>query len=191
MRQFLLTTIMASIPLTAGCGTPAVEDNASKASANINLESGACVPKSILVDLRPIWVMPTLYAGDTEFGGWGPWVYSDVRLSFNPLSVNAAVYMSAIETGSPDTKAQGSAHKSVYDVNYGWQITGIHGPLMRWINYTDTNHDDDVFYPGYPVRQYISRGDRRGDDVGVYTSVEVHFEQVWIDVAPTPECSDW
>lgn len=161
----------------------------SSATATAHFSLQTCPRRTITFKPRNVDYMPPLTRGDRDFGGWGPAVYSTVNLLPEPKQLQARVFMRAIETGTPDTAAEGSADYTLYTPDPGWVIVGVAGSLFHDGYYVDTDHDVDSFWGSHPVKRWDFRGDNKGDDVGYYTGVNVEFEALTIELMQDHDCA--
>ena len=127
--------------------------------------------------------IPPLVEGDREFGGHGPVTYLRVDLQVrNNTQVWAQVYMRARETKGDRTTAEGTAEFMIG--SSAKPIIDILTSRVQDHQYTDTNHEMDVF--SFPVSGPVSRieyvGDTKGDEAGIRTGCQIFFHpmQLWV-----------
>jgi hypothetical protein len=140
-------------------------------------------PAQVSVQPRDIIFVPDrLTRGDREFGGHGPRVDLEVSLRINPgdaREVQAVVTMRAEETGGDGTTVEGIGYFPVYRSTS--PLSRILTPTFFNHNYTDRNHDDDLFtFRAGMVRGLRYIGDTRGQEAGTRTSVTIHFHEMLV-----------
>ena len=139
------------------------------------------------ITIQPVptaFFIPPLVEGDRDFGGHGPVTYLRIDLQVrNDKEVWAEVYMRARETKSDWTTAEGTAE---------FQIGSSPKPIIDILTsrvqdhqYTDTNHEMDVFsFPGSgPVSRIEYVGDTKGAEAGIRTGCQVFFHPMRLLVA--------
>jgi hypothetical protein len=98
--------------------------------------------------------------------------------------------MLAVETRRDWTTASGLQSYLVYDGARDniQRITRILTDKFSSSQYTDTNHDDDVFFPGQNelVSRFTVTGDTDGDEAGTRTGVIAEFNPVQFEYIAAP-----
>jgi hypothetical protein len=129
----------------------------------------------------PKFIPPHVGNGDREFNGHGPVMKVRVDLFVRGGKLWARVHLNAKETCADWTEADGHEEYLIYTPPSG-QVVGLANgqESVSTLEYTDTNHEDDVFTrgPADPVKKYTCSGDRKGDDAGVHTGVQLDFNRV-------------
>jgi hypothetical protein len=133
---------------------------------------------------------PRVGSGDSDFKGHGPQVIASVSILIAPTALRARVYMNAKETKSDWTQVSGQEVFPVYNVEPGWRIEGVNGPLFSHYKYTDSDHEKDSFNVGSggPVKNFAFIGDTKGDEAGSDTQVEVTFNQLAVELVEAANC---
>jgi hypothetical protein len=129
----------------------------------------------------PKFIPPKVCAGDDEFNGHGPHVRVRVELFVRNGQLWAYVWMDAIELCADWTQANGWTEYMIFAPSEGRVVGFAQGQAtVSDLDYTDTNHEDDVFTrgPQDPVLVYTASGDRRGSDAGVHTGVQLEFNRI-------------
>ena len=131
--------------------------------------------------------VPPHTRGDTEFGGNGPEVFCRVELSIIGLENNmiqSQIEMSAVETKSDWTTAEGTDTHIIYTAPSGKKIKEISGITYDQFEYLDSNITPDWFPRGSggPVKQYEFVGDSGGVDAGTDTRVTVEYNTLTIEL---------
>lgn len=130
--------------------------------------------------------MPPLTQGDREFGGNGPRVITFAELFIHNNAVYRRVFMRAHEKvaysnslnpldGGLSTAEGWSQPSLVYRAPGGKTIARVVPKKIPLADYMDNDHADDLFSSTH-TRSIRVRGDRRGDDIGFYTSVRVQWD---------------
>jgi hypothetical protein len=128
--------------------------------------------------------IPPLVQGDAEYKGHGPVTYLRVDLQVrNSKEVWAQVYMRARETRQDWTTAEGTAEFMIG--SSAKPIMDILTSRVQDHQYTDTDHDVDVF--SFPASGPVSRieyvGDTAGKEAGIRTGCQVFFHPMRLLVA--------
>jgi hypothetical protein len=128
--------------------------------------------------------------GDREFSGNGPKVWATARWTHDNAQVRLRLWMKAEETKSDWTTAEGERVETYYTAPSGWRIESVVSGLQSSAYYVDTDHNDDRVGggPSGPVREFVFRGDRRGDDAGIYTGVDVYFNPLTVKLVEVANC---
>ena len=128
--------------------------------------------------------------GDREYKGHGPQVWATARWFHDDLHVWLSLWMKAEETKSDWTTAEGTREEVYYTAPPGWRIEAVLGSLISSAHYIDTNHREDHIGggPSGPVSEFVFRGDREGDDAGLYTGVDVYFNPMSVQLVETTNC---
>jgi hypothetical protein len=135
-----------------------------------------------------VFIPPHTY-GDREFGGNGPKMISHLYLRQDGNRVYAQVYLSARETRSDWTTAEGSSQwVEIYTVRSGYKInrlldntTYLH--LLRASNgadYVDTNHEDHIMET--TVGRATLVGDTSGDEAGSRTKITLNLKTFAVEI---------
>ena len=129
--------------------------------------------------------------GDREYSGNGPEVWATANWINDGTRVNLRLWMKAKETRSDWTTAEGERTESYYTVPSGWRIDSIVGNLESSAHYVDTDHNEDRqgAGPNGPVKEFVFRGDRRGDDAGEHTGVDVSFNPLVVKLVEVANCA--
>lgn len=129
--------------------------------------------------------------GDREYSGNGPEVWATARWVKEDTRVNLHLWMKAKETRSDWTTAEGERIEPYYTAPSGWRIDSIEGNLESSAHYVDTDHNDDRQGggPNGPVKEFKFRGDRDGDDAGIYTGVDVTFNPLVVKLVQVANCA--
>ena len=144
------------------------------------------------IHLRPTpKFVPPHTRGDAEFDGHGPVVTVTATLSIkNRNQLWVTLSMVATETRRDWTTAAGSQSYMVYDGarDNVQRIIRIITDKFSSSHYTDTNHDDDVFFPGENelVSRFTVTGDTVGDEAGTRTGVIAEFNPVQFEYIEAP-----
>lgn len=128
--------------------------------------------------------------GDTEFKGHGPQVWATAQWTHDDAQVSVRLWMKAEETRSDWTTAEGERVETYYTAPHGWRIERIIGDATSSAHDIDTNHHEDRVGggPNGPVKEFVFRGDRRGDDAGLYTGVDVYFNPLTVKLVQAANC---
>lgn len=103
-----------------------------------------------------------LMGGDREFGGHGPEIWANVKLSIEGGNkLVATVYLHARETESDWSETEGTWTKTLYKAPDGWNISGISSGKYSEVHYT-SKPGMSAFSPG-ALRELV--GGARGTDV--------------------------
>jgi hypothetical protein len=157
--------------------------------AVIQPQTPVCQTKSVQFTPPSItYLPPKIGSGDAEFGGNGPDVTVSVNLTKAGNSVDARIYMRAIETKSDWTEAAGTITKQVYIAPPGWTLESIDSPLNDSVHYVDTNIFPDNFNGGGPVAQFVITGDTEGDDAGRTTKADISFNEMKMTLLQVGDC---
>lgn len=129
--------------------------------------------------------------GDREYSGNGPEVWATARWFKEDTRVNLHLWMKAKETRSDWTTAEGERVEPYYTAPSGWRIDSIEGNLESSAHYVDTDHNDDRQGggPSGPIKEFKFRGDRDGDDAGIYTGVDVTFNPLVVKLVQVANCA--
>ncbi|MDG3002424.1 hypothetical protein [Paludisphaera mucosa] len=126
---------------------------------------------------RSMTLVPPHTRGDREFDGCGPRVWIHVQIIQAETSLSLRLYMKAEETEDDWTTGEGwSEPLAFFTAPPGYRIKEVGSP-NEWLNivqYTDSNHDPDVFNTA--LGRIACYGDRDGDDIGEYTRVVASFD---------------
>lgn len=133
----------------------------------------------------PQGFLPPLVRGDREFGGNGPKITIRVRFYVKDNRVYRQIYMKAGETrvtagwlASKPSRAEGwGIPILIYTPPRGWRVRPLDITLHPISTYVDKDHDPEVFEKTQVGRITVS-GDRDGNDIGIYTRVEIDWDYV-------------
>jgi len=137
--------------------------------------------------------VPPHIRGDRDFHGNGPRITIEARLRILKDSIEAWVYMDALEwkgrkAHKDYTQARGVKDWScVYKAPAGREITHVGcstAPVK--IVFTDTDHEPDTILgpsDGF-VQSFEIVGDTKGDEAGTRTKVEVRFHHLNVKTRP-------
>jgi hypothetical protein len=131
--------------------------------------------------------IPPKTAGDRDFWGHGPDVYGSVVIESKPTRVDVAVKLSAVETDSGLTRAEGTYRFTAYRSSAGMRIVGVVGVLADSFGYTDTDRKPDRVFRGPfgPVRKFEFVGDVKGNEAGTKTEMTVTFNPLLVQIVKT------
>lgn len=155
------------------------------------LEMKICQQKEILYTPFDIGYIPPFVAGgDKDFDGpdGGPMVDAKLTESHTNSTVSAEIYMRAWEPKPDYTEAKGTQSFIIYTVPDKWKILKQLGPVEASIEYFDADHSDDVFTGYGPVVRWEFRGDRKGEDAGIFTGVSVRLAALQLVLEATEDC---
>jgi hypothetical protein len=130
--------------------------------------------------------------GDKEYSAHGPEVWATARWVNDGTRVSLRLWMKAKETKSDWTTAEGVRVEPYYTAPSGWRIDSIEGGNVESsAHYIDTDHDDDRQGggPNGPVKEFKFRGDRKGDEAGSYTGVDVYFNPLVVKLVEVANCA--
>ncbi len=130
--------------------------------------------------------------GDREYSGNGPEVWANARLINEGTHIDFRLWMKAKETRSDWTTAEGETIISYYPAPSGYRIDRIvAGYAESSAHYVDTDHNEDRQGggPNGPVKEFVFRGDRSGDDAGSYTGVDVYFNPIKVKLVKVADCA--
>lgn len=129
--------------------------------------------------------------GDREYAGHGPEVWATARWELVGDQVSVRLWMKAQETRSDWTTAEGVRVEPYYTAPPGWRIERVVGDVESSAHYVDTDHNLDRVGggPSGPVKEFVFRGDRRGDDAGTYTGVDVYFNPLTVELVEVGDCT--
>ncbi len=129
--------------------------------------------------------------GDKEYHGNGPEVWAKARWINEGNSVKVRLWMKAQETKKDWTTAEGTRIETFYTAPPGYRIEKIIGDEESSAHYVDTDHNEDRHGggPGGPVKEFVFRGDRKGDDAGSYTGVDVYFNPLVMKLVEVANCA--
>lgn len=128
--------------------------------------------------------------GDREYKGHGPRVWATAQWAHDEARVSVRLWMKAEETESDWTTAEGDRVETYYTAPPGWRIESVLGSLDSSAYYIDTDHSEDRIGggPSGPVREFVFRGDRAGDEAGTYTGVDVYFNPLTVELVEVANC---
>jgi hypothetical protein len=128
--------------------------------------------------------------GDREYKGHGPQVWATAQWTHDETRVMVRLWMKAEETQSDWTTAEGTRDETYYTAPPGWRIESVLGGMESSAHYVDTNHNEDRVGggPSGPVREFVFRGDRSGDDAGIHTGVDVYFNPLTVKLVEVADC---
>lgn len=134
---------------------------------------------------------PHTGTGDREYAGHGPEVWATARWVLQGNQVSVRLWMKARETRSDWTTAEGVRVEPYYTAPPGWRIERVVGEVESSAHYVDTDHNLDRVGggPSGPVKEFVFRGDRRGDDAGTYTGVDVFFNPLTVELVEVGNCT--
>ena len=129
--------------------------------------------------------------GDKEFAGNGPEVWAKVSWIGEGSHVKARVWMKAQETKKDWTTAEGTLTETYYTAPPGYRIESVVSGTESSAHYVDTDHNEDRHGggPGGPAKEFVFRGDRKGDDAGSYTGVDVYFNPLIVKLVEVANCA--
>jgi serine/threonine protein kinase len=130
---------------------------------------------------------PQKKGGDCDFGGHGPQVtlYAKIFTAESNTQLKAEVKMTAKETKSNWSYAEGAWRVHLYTAEPGWYIDRITSkPTTVMANYTDSNYDWDLVKTD--LCNFEVLGDTHGDDICDTTSDDTHmyvnFKEIRIEL---------
>jgi hypothetical protein len=128
--------------------------------------------------------------GDREYKGHGPQVWANAQWTHDDFNVILRLWMKAEETQSDWTTAEGERYETYYVAPPGWRIESLSGGMDSSAHYTDTDHEEDRLGggPSGPIREFVFRGDRSGDDAGIHTGVDVYFNPLTVNLVEVGDC---
>lgn len=174
----MLYTFIAVCTVAFICGCTADTEDAAEPRHDAVDTADLALTGSLPNAVSPFFLPPHV-AGDREYDGHGPVVFTKVSLSVrNGNQIWTTVTMDAVETKSDWTRAQGSATYLLYASSS--PIVNILGPTSFDHYYIDTNHDFDrfSFSSGNLVKALVYMGDTRGSEAGTRTGVQVYFHPI-------------
>lgn len=129
--------------------------------------------------------------GDKDFFGHGPEVWANARWINEGTHVNFRLWMKAQETKKDWSTAEGERVIQYYTAPPGWRIDRIVSGMESTAHYIDTDHSDDRLGggPNGPVKEFVFRGDRRGDEAGSHTGVDVTFNPLVLKLVEVANCA--
>jgi hypothetical protein len=129
--------------------------------------------------------------GDREYAGHGPEVWATAGWTHDATQVSVRLWMKAQETKSDWTTAEGVREEPYYTSPPGWRIERVVGDVSSSAHYVDTDHELDRVGggPSGPVKEFVFRGDRSGDDAGLYTGVDVYFNPLTVELVEVGDCT--
>lgn len=129
--------------------------------------------------------------GDREFNGNGPEVWANAKWINEGTHINFRLWMKAQETRKDWTTAEGERIIQYYTAPPGKRIDRIVSGAESTAHYVDTDHNDDRQGggPNGPVKEFVFRGDRNGDDAGSYTGVDVTFNPLVVRLVEVTNCA--
>ncbi len=139
--------------------------------------------------------------GDKEFFGFGPEIWATAEWIKEDKQVKFKLWMKALQTkpdialpfakSKPPTKAEGTHLISYYKAPSGWRIESIESDTKSSAHYVDTDHNEDRqgAGPNGPVKEFVFRGDKKGDDAGSYTGVDVRFNPLVVKLVQEDDCA--
>ena len=170
-------------------------------------EETRTIPPSAKLSYTPPHVQ-----GNKDFSGKGPEVWATARWISDGRTVKLRLWMKAQQTdpaipaipailmGLPPelqeikkglTKAEGVRKEAYFTAPTGWRIERIEGNTESSAHYTDSDHNEDHqgAGPNGPVKEFVFRGDHKGDDAGSYTGVDVHFNPLVVKLVEVSDCA--
>jgi len=121
--------------------------------------------------------IPPRTRGDREFAGHGPdvRVRADLVISNAKTAIDLRLSMTAAETVSDWTTAEGATASRIYTAPSGWFISGMSVGQSVSRSYRDTDTDVDILAATSTtfVRKFEVVGDTSGNDAGISTGVTV------------------
>lgn len=175
--MFYKFVALSALLLTGACTATTGEETSESQNEPIDAVELALVG-SLPNAVTPFFIPPHV-AGDREYDGHGPVVFTKIALSVrNSNQIWATVTMDAVETKSDWTRARGTANYLLYSSSS--PIVNLWGPTSFDHYYIDTNHDFDRFYfpTGNLVQSLVYMGDTRGGEAGTRTGVQVYFHPI-------------
>ena len=129
----------------------------------------------LVVPLPNVAFKPPLVAGDSEFGGNGPHVTCSANLSLRAESLILTVTMDAQETRNQGsnrkwTRAKGEVSAAV-KIDHGNPIAILGQTSWSLCNQIVDGHEPITIFT--PIGPMVVHGDRRGNDAGEYTGVDL------------------
>lgn len=139
-----------------------------------------------------ITYMPPHTRGDREYNANGPNVTARVNIYVEGNTIKARVYMSARETKSDWTTAEGSSVFNIYTAPSNRRIIGIVSDKETSASYTDSGHSEDFFEKGSGelIQRFAFVGDTDGDEAGTRTRVKVTFNRVVVKLKEIGNCKE-
>ncbi|UJP05258.1 MAG: hypothetical protein LZF61_10580 [Nitrosomonas sp.] len=162
------------------------------------------VPPSAKLSFTPPHVQ-----GNKDFSGKGPEVWANARWTHDGKSVKLRLWMKAQQTDPalPSdpfkltealkeiqkglTKAEGVREEIYFTAPTGWRIERIEGNTESSAHYIDSDHNEDRqgAGPNGPAKEFVFRGDHKGNDAGSYTGVDVHFNPLVVKLVEVADCA--
>ncbi len=139
--------------------------------------------------------------GDKDFFGFGPEIWTTAEWIKEDKEIKFKLWMKALQTkpdltlpftqSKPPTKAEGTHIVSYYKAPSGWRIESIESDTKSSAHYVDTDHNEDRqgAGPNGPVKEFVFRGDQKGDDAGSYTGVDVRFNPLIVKLVQEENCA--
>lgn len=169
------------------------QDRPISSIAVIQPATPVCKEKDVPISPRAyLSYTPPHTRGDREYSGNGPEVWATARWINEGTHINFRLWMKAKETRSDWTTAEGERIESYYTPPSGWRIDSIvEGKAESSAHYVDTNHTDDRKGGGSsgPVKEFVFRGDRDGDDAGIHTGVDIYFNPLVVRLVEVANCA--
>lgn len=141
------------------------------------------------------YFFPPHVAGDADFNGNGPNVFTSTRLfGVGTRTLQVQIFVDAIETRSDFTRARGLSSKmTIFEANAGECVVSLKRGVndvgqYDEISYIDTDHDRDHFLgavSGSFVNNWFIVGDTSGNEAGTETGA---FIQTWSMTATVQAC---
>jgi len=192
------------VPLTNASNRLTLEWNNDQISSIAVIQPATPVCKEKIESIAPsagITFTPPHKAGDKDFIGFGPEIWANAEWIKEDKQVKFKLWMKALQTKSdpnipfvkskPKTKAEGTHIVSYYKAPSGWRIESIESDTKSSAHYVDTDHNEDRqgTGPNGPVKEFVFRGDRKGEDSGSYTGVDVRFNPLIIKLVQEENCA--
>lgn len=135
--------------------------------------------------------MPPRTRGDAEYDGSGPMVTCTGNLIVSPdkKTITVRITFEAKETESDWTTASGSFEEQIYAAPAGYNIISITSPTTYNFGYTDDDHADDPFPGNGFIESATYRGDRKGNDAGMHTSVNLVYNTISVALQQCCNCT--
>jgi len=192
------------VPLSNASNRLALEWKNDQISSIAVIQPATPVCKEEIKTVPPsaeITFTPPHKQGDKEFFGFGPEIWTTAEWIKEDKQVKFKLWMKALQT-KPDitlpftkskspTKAEGIHIVSYYKAPSGWRIESIESDTKSSAHYVDTDHNEDRqgAGPNGPVKEFVFRGDQKGDDAGSYTGVDVRFNPLIIKLVQEENCA--
>lgn len=145
--------------------------------AVVQPQTPLCSTKVVRTQAHKVTVQPKLIGGDREFMSNGPRMVAKVEVERRPESLTARLDVSARETTSDWSAAEGHLDDTYYRPEPGWSIQELRGRDAFKQDFLDTENEiGSLDAPAdAPVGRITFYGDHEGEDIGSYTKVDFSF----------------